>query len=220
MPILKEEDREYLQKLFSEKLHNEIKILMFTQKLECEYCQPTEEMLQEVASLSPKIKLEIHNFIEEKEVAERYGVDKIPAILLLGIDDKDYGIRFFGIPSGYEFSSLVEDIVDVSKGTTDLTPETKEKIKKIDKPIHIKVFVTPTCPYCPAAVRLAHKLAIENDNIRSDMIESIEFPHLANKYGVYGVPKVIINEETEFEGALPESTFVSFVEEAYKKIKE
>ncbi len=218
MPLLKEEDKEYLTKLFSERLKNKVKIVMFTQKLECEYCKPTEDILKEIAELSDKIELEIHNFIEEKEVADKYHVDKIPAVLILGEDGKDYKVRFFGIPSGYEFTSLVEDIIDISREETDLTPETKDKLSKIDKPIHIQVFVTPTCPYCPSAVRIAHKLAIENDFIRSDMIESIEFPYLANKYGVYGVPKVIINEEIEFEGALPESTFVSFVEEAYKKV--
>ena len=124
--------------------------------------------------------------------------------------------RFFGIPGGYEFNSLVSSIIDVSRGAADLSPESKGKIGKINKPLHIQVFVTLTCPYCPGAVQMAHKLALESKYITSDMVESAEFPHLTNKYGVMGVPKVIINEKSGFEGALPESSFIDEVMKAYK----
>ncbi len=97
-----------------------------------------------------------------------------------------------------------------------MSSESKEKIGGIDKPVHIQVFATLTCPYCPAAVEMAHKLALESEYITSDMIESAEFPHLVNKYGVMGVPKVVINEEFGFEGALPESSFVDEVMKASK----
>jgi predicted DsbA family dithiol-disulfide isomerase len=75
-------------------------------------------------------------------------------------------------------------------------------------PIHIQVYVTPTCPYCPRAVVLAHKLALLSENVRADMIEAIEFPHLANKHAVMGVPKSVINETYYVEGAVPEKSFV------------
>ena len=81
----------------------------------------------------------------------------------------------------------------------------------MDKPVHIQVFITPTCPYCSRAVQLAHKLALENDFIVADMIEAIEFPHLSNRYQVQAVPKADINEKVQFEGALPEPAFVDYV---------
>ncbi len=213
MGLLSEEDKKYLINEFN-KLEKEVKLIYFSQEIECTYCRETREILNELSSLSDKIKVEEHNFVTEKDIAETYGIDKIPAIVVMS--DKDYGVRYFGIPAGYEFSSLVEDIIDVSRGTTDLSDETKKKLKTIDKPIHIQVFVTPTCPYCPSAVRTAHKLAIECDYIRGDMIESSEFPHLANKYGVYAVPKVVINENISFEGALPEKSYLEYVLSALK----
>ncbi len=213
MGLLSEEDKKYLINEFN-KLEKEVKLIYFSQEIECTYCRETREILNELSGLSDKIKVEEHNFVTEKDIAETYGIDKIPAIVVMS--DKDYGVRYFGIPAGYEFSSLVEDIIDVSRGTTDLSDETKKKLKTIDKPIHIQVFVTPTCPYCPSAVRTAHKLAIECDYIRGDMIESSEFPHLANKYGVYAVPKVVINENISFEGALPEKSYLEYVLSALK----
>ena len=91
-----------------------------------------------------------------------------------------------------------------------------EIIKKVDKPVNIMVFVTPTCPYCPLAVRTAHKFAIENENITASMIEATEFPELSNRYSVFAVPKVVINDKVSFEGAIPEEAFAKKVIEAIK----
>ncbi|MEM4377169.1 MAG: thioredoxin family protein [Candidatus Nitrosocaldaceae archaeon] len=153
--------------------------------------------------------LEVYDFVNDSNKAKELKIDKIPAIALIG--EKDYGIRFYGIPSGYEFGSLIDDIIDVSKGESRLSKSSKEKIRAVTSPLHIQVFVTLTCPYCPKAVRLAHQMAIENDNIRSDMIESTEFPQLANRYNVMSVPKTIVNDKIEFEGALPEQYYIQQV---------
>jgi glutaredoxin-like protein len=151
----------------------------------------------------------VYDFQKSQDKAESYGIDKIPAIVIEG--GRDYGIRLFGVPSGYEFATLVEDIINVSKGDPGLSPKTMEQISKVNRPVHIQVFITQTCPYCPRAVVLAHKLAMASEFIRADMVGAIEFPHLANKYQVFGVPKVIINEKHSFEGALPEPLFVAEV---------
>ncbi|MFQ6087343.1 MAG: thioredoxin family protein [Candidatus Methanofastidiosia archaeon] len=206
--MISEKDKELMRAQF-EKLENEVSLVYFTQEHECKYCEETRELLEEVSSLSQKIKLEVYDFVADREKAESYSIDKIPATVVEG--EKDYGIRFFGIPSGYEFSSLIEDIVDVSRGKTDLSEESKKSLKKINRKVHIQVFVTPTCPYCPSAVRLAHKLSIESPHIRGEMIEAIEFPHLASKYSVFGVPKTVVNDKVEFEGAVPEKVFVENV---------
>ena len=217
MALLKDDVKNEVKEKFK-KLTGQVKLVNFTQKLECHHCEETRRLVEEIASLSPKISSEVYNFAIDKEKAQQYKIDKIPAIVVEG--EKDHGIRFFGIPGGYEFNSLISSIIEVSAGSTDLSSESKEKIGKIDKPVHIQVFVTLTCPYCPGAVEMAHKLALESEYITSDMIESAEFPHLVSKYGVMGVPKVVINEKFGFEGALPEASFVDEVMKAYESAKE
>jgi glutaredoxin-like protein len=214
MPLLQDKDKEVVKTRFQEELVNPVKLVNFTQALECEFCAKTRQLVEEVAALSDKIEVEVYNFAIDKEKVEEYGVDKIPAIAIVG--EKDYGVRYYGIPSGYEFSSLIEDIIDVSKRGVELLPATREALAGIAEPLHFQVFVTPTCPYCSQAVRLAHKLAIESDHVRADMVEAIEFPHLAIKYNVRGVPRFVINETIQIEGAVPEPMLMAQLQEALK----
>jgi glutaredoxin-like protein len=217
MALISEKDAEYLRGEFETQLVNPVKLVMFTQSIECQFCAETRQIVEEIASLSDKITAEIYNFVTDKATAELYEVDKIPAIAVLRTEDgedKDYGIRFYGIPSGYEFTSVIEDIIDVSKADSGLQPKTKEAVAGLTDPVHFQVFVTPTCPYCPQAVRLAHKLAIESDLIKADMVEAIEFPHLSNKYHVHGVPRTVINETVHQEGAVPEPLLLAKLMEA------
>ncbi len=214
MAFLTEKDKQYVQNLFTN-LQDDVKLIMFTQEIECHYCRETKQLLEEVAALSAKITLTVYNFQIDKEIAENYRIDKIPATIIEG--KKDYGLRYYGIPSGYEFSSLLEDIVDVSKNESGLTEESRQMLAKVKRPMHLQVFVTPTCPYCPRAVRLAHKLAIENDFITADMVEATEFPHLSMKYSVSGVPRTVIGEDFPIEGAVPEMILVEKLLEAYEQ---
>ncbi len=214
MAIIKDEDKKKLVQMF-QGMDGDVTFVFFTQEFECQFCGVTREILDELTSISDKLHLETYDFQKDKEKVESYGIDKIPAIAVVGRED--YGIRYFGVPSGYEFSSLIEDIIDVSKGSSGLSDDTREKVKGITDSVHIQAFVTQTCPYCPAAVRMAHRLAIESPKIRGDMVGAVEFPHLANKYKVMGVPKVVINDKVEFEGALPEPMFLEKVLEAVGK---
>lgn len=219
MALLSEKDRTFLEEKYARELEGEVKIVVFTQKetplavpgLECTYCKETRELAEELAATSPKISLEVHDFHAEPEVAQKYRVDRIPALALLGPDGWDPGVRFFGIPAGYEFATVVTDLVFLSRMRTDLSPSTVEALKNLESPAHIMVFVTPTCPYCPRAASLAHQMAMASDLVTAEAIEATEFPHLANRYNVYGVPKVVINDRVEFEGALPEEAFLDFV---------
>jgi glutaredoxin-like protein len=165
-----------------------------------------------VASLSDKLDIEVRDFVVDKEVAERYGVDKIPAIVVEG--EKDYGVRFYGVPAGYEFTSLTEATKAISAWDSGLGLKTKEALAELKDPLHLQVLVIPTCPYCPMAVQLAYRMAIESDLVRADMVEASEFPHLVHKYNVFGVPKTVVNEGVEFEGALPEPLFLAQVMKA------
>ena len=217
MSLISDKDAEFLKGEFESGLVNPVKLVMFTQEFECQFCTETRQIVQEVADLSDKITAEIYDFVADKAMADLFAIDKIPAIAVLRVEDeedRDYGIRFYGIPSGYEFTSVIEDIVDVSKGGAELQPKTKEALAALTEPVHFQVFVTPTCPYCPQAVRVAHKFALESDLVQADMVESIEFPHLANKYSVYGVPRTVINETVHQEGAAPEPMILDKMLEA------
>jgi glutaredoxin-like protein len=215
MSLLNDEIRTQLTSEFA-KLTNPVKLVMFTQKNECQYCRETRQLSEEIAGLSDKISIEVHDFVEDSDVADAYKIDKIPAIAVVADGDKlkDYGIRLYGIPSGYEFSTLIEDIAMVSSGESGLDANTKSYLKALTVPLHLQVFVTPTCPYCPQAVRLAHMMAMESELVTGDMVEAIEFPHVANKYQVMGVPRTVINENTFIEGAAPETMLLGKVREA------
>ena len=215
MPLLKDDDREHIKNEFAD-LANPVKVLVFTQKMECQYCSETRQLAEEISELSDQISLEVYDFEDDADVAEEYNVDKIPATIVMhgGDEPKDFGIRFFGIPSGYEFATLIEDIKMVGSGDSGLSDETKAQVAEITSPVHMQVFVTPTCPYCPQAVLLAHQLAMESEMFRGDMVEAIEFPHLSNKYQVHGVPRTVINEDVHLEGAAPAPMVMSKVMEA------
>jgi len=213
--LIPEEHKMHLKEELQQNMKDPVRIIVFTQEMECQFCREARQLVEEVSSLAPdKIKFEIYDFVKNEDKAKEYGVDKVPAIVILG--QKDYGIRYFGIPYGYEFNPFIDNIINVSKGITNLSEETKTKLKSLDKPVHIQVFVTLTCPYCPVAAGLAHKFAIESDMVRSDVVEVGEFPHLAQKYSVMGVPKIVINERTELVGAVPEAQFVAHVLQAAK----
>jgi len=211
MPLIGEKDRETLSKEFVQ-LSRPVRLAMFTQEFECPSCRNTRELLEETASLSEKIYLSIYDLVKDEDKAKAYGVQLVPAVIVEG--KKDHGIRFFGAPAGYEFSTLVEDIIAVGTGTLPISEASKEELAKLSKSAHIQVFVTPSCPYCPRTVHTAHMLALASDKITAAMVMAPEFPHLVNRYGVMAVPKVIINEKTSFEGAVPEEEFVNFLIQA------
>ena len=142
MPLLGDKDRTFLIDHLAKMLDAPVRLLYFTQTLACQFCKETEEVLRELADLSDKISVEVYNFVTDKQVADEYGIDKIPATVVMS--EVDHGIRFYGIPSGYEFTSLVEDVIDVSRGRSDLSEKTLALLEEIKDPVHLQVFVTPT----------------------------------------------------------------------------
>jgi len=208
MAVLKAEDRQKVEQVFAVITHP-VKLLMFTQSMECDYCQMTRELLLELAGLNDNITVDVYHFVEDEAQVQAYEIDKIPATVVMG--DKDYGIRFYGVPAGYEFMSLIEDIVDVGKRDHGLSPSVVAQLAKVDQPVRMQVMVTPTCPYCPRSVRVAHKFAMASDYITGDMVEITEFPQLAVKYSVQGVPNTIINDTESVVGAQPERVFAKAV---------
>ncbi len=209
MSLIPDDQKERIQTELSEKLVNPVRVIMFTQAMECKFCADTKQLILELTALTDKIQAEVHDFVADAQLAQQYSIDKIPAIIIR--TEKDYGVRFYGFPYGYEFQTLVEALSSVSRGQTNLSEQTKQKLQSIKSPVNIKVFTTLTCPHCPTAAAMAHKFAVENSLIRAEAIDAGEFPDLAIKYGVMGVPKVVINEKVEFVGALPEEMFLEQV---------
>ncbi len=210
--MLTDHEKQRVREILAQ-LEHPVTLHYFTQEFECEPCRAEHELLNDLASVTDKLTLKVYDFQRDPEAAKRFDVDKIPALVLEG--RRVYGVRFFGVPAGYEFGALLEDLLDVSRGTTSLSAATKTLLNTLITPIHVQVFVTPTCPYCPRAVRLAHQMAIESEKVRADMVSAVEFPHLAQRYGVMAVPKVVVNDgRVAFEGALPEPQFVELVLQA------
>lgn len=186
-----------------ENLVNPVRFVFFNQKNACPACVDQEELLREISSLSSKITLQIYDLVLYGDEVMNYKIDKIPATAIVG--NRDYGIRFFGLTAGFEFKTLVEDIIMVSSERSGLDPRLEILIQAIPNPVHLQVMASLTCPHCPKAVQAAHRFAFLNGNIRADMVDLATFPYLAQKYGVTATPKTIINESYSFVGAYPEA---------------
>ena len=217
MPLLNKEIAEQVKQELAD-LAGPARLVVFTQEFECEFCAETRQLVEEVAQLSDQLTAEVYNFVTDKEKAEELGIDKIPAIAIIGA--KDYGVRFYGIPSGYEFTSLLHAIRAVAAGEPELSEEAMQALAEVTEPVHIQVFVTPTCPYCPGSVVLAHHMAVASPMVRADMVEATEFPHLTVKYQVMGVPRTVINEATHIEGAASEPMVLEKLREALEGVGE
>ncbi len=177
-------------------LKHPVRMIFFGAAEECEYCPQIQQLLKEVAERSPLLKLEVYDFKQHAELASSFHVERAPVFILAGEEDgqvKDYGIRFYGIPSGHEFTTLINDILFISQRDSGLSEDTRTYLSGLKKPLHLEVFVTPTCPYCPRAVVLAHQMAFESPMVTADMVEAIEFPELSARYGVSGVPQTTVN---------------------------
>lgn len=211
MGLLSEQDRQALSQRLSALTHS-VTLLFFTQTFGApEAALVAKQVLDEVATLSDRIALKELSFVLDKEIAAQYGVEDIPAIVLLR-NGEDTRLRFLGAPAGYEFVSLIEAIVLAGTDDSGLSAANKQLIAdRVAAPMDIKVFVTPTCPHCPRAVTLAHRMAVENPHIRATCVEATEFLDLSRKYRVTGVPKTVVNEAVEILGALPEDAFVGAV---------
>jgi len=213
MGLLNNEVKSQLEKIF-ENLDKKVRLKLFTQKFECHSCQDTHQLLQEVSELSNKLQLEVFNFLEAEEEAKKYDITELPTLIVEG--KRNYNIRFIGIPAGYEFSSLLESMKMASTGNTLLSEEGKKFLNSLEEDIHLKVFVTPTCPYCPRSVILAHQMAYYSNRIKADMIEVTEFPYLSQKYNVVSVPLTVINETVSQVGAVPEQMLIEKIKEAIR----
>jgi glutaredoxin-like protein len=214
--LLDETVRQQVREAFAGVQHP-VQVLFFGSSENCDYCNDTRLLLEEVVALSPSLGLSVFDLQADAEIARQYRVDKAPSFVIASKDGEkltDTGIQYAGIPSGHEFSTLVQDILLVSGRDSGLKESTREFLKTLRNPIHLQVFVTPTCPYCPRAVVLAHQMAMENpDMIRAEGVESMEFQELAEQFNVSGVPQTNINSGLgRVVGAVPEANLLAEIQ--------
>lgn len=195
-----------------------VQVLFFGSET-CDYCTETRQLVEEVADTHASISAAYYDLEKDATMAAEFNVDKAPAIVIAaknGDEVVNYGIQYSGIPSGHEFSTLINDILLVSGRDSGLDEATRAYLKGLDTPLHMQVFVTPTCPYCPRAVLLAHQMAMENPTmIRAEGVEATEFPDLANRFNVSGVPQTTINAgRGTVVGAVPEGHLLDEIKRA------
>lgn len=142
MALIQEKDQQVIRERF-QRMTGHVTLVNFTRMDEP---PPASEqigaVLSELAELSTLLSVKVYDSRQEPEAVTRYGVERIPAIVLEGATD--YGVRYYGFPGGYAFAALIDDIVDVSNGDSGLTPQTRERLASLTKPVHLRVFSTPT----------------------------------------------------------------------------
>jgi glutaredoxin-like protein len=209
--ILSDADRQRIGELLAG-LSRPVRLLFFTQTFGCETCPDARRIVDQLAELSPKLSVVECNLVLEPDQAARYGVDRAPTVVPLALEadgtERDYGVRLVGLMAGYELISLIDAITLVSSGDSALTAASRALLARVSEPVTIRVFVTPTCPHCPRAIGVAHRMAIESPFVTAIAVEVSEYPDLIRQYRVNGVPKTVVNDRNELLGAQPEETFV------------
>ncbi len=166
----------------------------------------TLALLEEVAALSDRLELSVHDLDEQPALAAELGVTRVPTTVLSGAARGR--VRWLGLPTGHELGVLLGDLIDVSRGATSLGAAARRALAGLRSDLRLAVFVTPSCPFCPAVARLAHRLAVESPRVSADVIEAAEFPELVERHGVSGVPTLVVDERRAIPGFLDEAAFV------------
>lgn len=192
-------------------LTHPVRLALYTRPDGCDTCADTRAIVEEVAALSRYLSVEMHDR-HDGEIAP--GVDHVPAIVVLRDVDGtpiDHGVRLVGAPIGHELTSLADAILTVGGGEPGLAADSLARLAALSQPVHVQVFSTPTCVYCPRAVALAHRLAVASPLISATAYSVIEFPDLIRRHRVTGVPKIVVDTGVELLGAQPEAALVDAV---------
>lgn len=203
-------------KNYLKNLRDDVRVLIFTQKYRCSGCREAEDLCVDLSELSNKILLEKYVYEFNRDRFNEYNVTYVPTIIIVSPHTGGMA-RFLGVPLGYEFMSLLEDIIHASTGEFELPKSLINSVIGIKSKVNLKVFVTLTCPYCPIAVRIAHDFSLINPMISGEMIDSSLFPNLAIKYSVSAVPKTIINDILDIVGAFPPDLLLKRIYEALER---
>ena len=217
MPLVSDQDKADLKRRFRKELKRDVTIKLFTTTpspltlpgRDCPTCPQTQGLLQDLAALSPKLRLETYDFFSPAAQEESRSVERIPAIVM----DCDTGsrLKFYGLPAGYQIAALVQTLIAMSRRVSPLALPTRRELRKVNRPVHIQVFVTATSPACPSAAALAYAVALESGMITADVVEAREFPNLTRLHNVSSVPKTVINETLQLAGPPSEAQLLEKV---------
>ncbi len=205
--LIPEESRKVLRKEFAQ-LIDDIKIIVFTDdKANKPFNEYSVNLLSELAEITPKIKPSFEKITDD--TSQKYGVSRTPTIL---VQPDRYNIRFTGAPAGEETRTLLLSIIMASTGSTIFSEQSNERLADLKEKRAIKVFVSPTCPYCPQQAALAISAAISKPGLVSaEMVEIYENRDLASQYGVVSVPQTFVNDQLVAPGLQPDEVFVEEV---------
>jgi glutaredoxin-like protein len=211
-------DQAAIRAHFERDLHSRVRIDLFTQRTTpiiipgrplCPLCEEAQVLVAELAALSQRLVLTVHDIHAEAKAAAALGIDKPPAIVLRGAGNRP--LTFFGMPTGTGFSNFVDMIVEaseVSKGTNGLQPETAKQLKRLRDDVKLQVFVTPSCDHSPVVVRGALRIGLQNHHVRAEAIEITEFPDLIQRFQIEATPTIVIDDSLVLTGAMDEATLV------------
>lgn len=209
------QEQERLREHFRERLTGGVKLEHVTQRPlsivvpgreECRLCAEARQIVEELRALSPKISLRVHELSESPKLAADLGVERVPTTVLRGQLNRQ--IRFEGFFGGLLFPVMVETIIAVSRGATDLDPRTKRRLERIRDRVALRVIVSLSSPYAAAIMRTAFAFGLENQRLRVTVTEAEEFPRLVESLQVRAVPLTIIGERARLAGAIAPDAFV------------
>jgi glutaredoxin-like protein len=169
----------------------------------------TIEIAHLISSFQPLISYKVIDQLDLLPCANFFRIERLPAVILLG--NSDHGIRFYGFPLGYDLISFLDTIIDFSIGAPHLQTETVRRLQSIKSPIHIKVFVNPSCIFCPVMSHLSNQFALVSSYIYSDSIDAWYFQEIAKAYNVKALPTTVINEKVKFTGAITEEELLEYI---------
>ena len=201
----------YLQQLKAtfEQLPNDIPLYLFTEKgHEDVFTHANREVIRAFRELSSRITLREYDL--DHELARKWNVTHSPTLL---IAPESYSIHWLGAPMGEEARTFLEILILVGLGKSQLSDQSLKVIQRIDSPRHVKIFVSPTCPYCPQQAINAVKAAIEMpQTVSLEIIDIQSEPELANQYSAQSVPQAFANDILIGQGAQPEEVFILSLE--------
>ncbi len=213
--IIDSKTKERLKVKFEKELIAPVDVKVFTRNIvlrneDPQYTRFAKELVQEFAEVSSKIKAEFYSL--EDTLATKLNLSLSPTVLVGR--DNGFNIEYWGAPAGQESATFIETIIMVSTKTTGLSKNLQEKLKEIENNVLLETFITLNCPYCPQAVLLANKMAIEsNGKVISRCIEAQENIERASRFGVSSVPQQVINEDINsvMVGVQPEEKLVEYL---------
>ncbi|HJX04375.1 MAG TPA: thioredoxin family protein [Thermoplasmata archaeon] len=202
--MLSEGDKLSLQRKFSTGMKDDVTLVIFAD--DTGISSELIETANSLASLDPRIKVQVEKVVDGKN--QRMRDMRIENYPVLVVTKGDFNrIRYYGVPAGFEISPISDAIVELSASRAGLSQKARESLATVRRKANIKIFILTTCVYCPIVARHAYRAAIESPKVTAEIIDSQMFADLAIRHSVMGVPKIVLNDNTDITGAVQEMDF-------------